>query len=200
MNTQPSIWSWAVGGVLLSGSLCVGIWGLSTTDVRADRDKHERHEYRDEDHEYARYPRQNRIDPIYVEECGSCHLAYPANMLAEDSWKAMMIGLENHFGESAELDPETQAQIQTYLVDHAADKGGYQSKRYLSSRSQATPVLRITELPYFIREHDEIPLRLVKNSDEIGSLSRCDACHQNAQQGYFDEYNVVIPGFGRWDD
>ncbi len=54
--------------------------------------------------------------------------------------------------------------------------------------------------PYFRREHDEIPPRLVRNNEEVGSFSNCQACHRNAETGIYNEHQVVIPGVGRWDD
>ena len=60
--------------------------------------------------------------------------------------------------------------------------------------------LRFTETRYFPRKHDEIPRRLVVNSPDIGSFSRCEACHTGAERGNYDEHQVRIPGRGRWDD
>jgi hypothetical protein len=70
----------------------------------------------------------------------------------------------------------------------------------MRSLSASDTPLRITELPYFRHEHDEIPKRLVKDNPEVGGFSQCDSCHQDAKQGYFSENRVTIPGYGRWDD
>ena len=32
----------------------------------------------------------------YKEECGSCHIAYPAQLMARDSWRALMGALDKH--------------------------------------------------------------------------------------------------------
>jgi len=40
----------------------------------------------------------------------------------------------------------------------------------------------------------------VKDNPEVGSFSRCDACHTGAAKGSYDEHGVRIPGFGRWED
>ena len=43
-------------------------------------------------------------NPVYKEECGSCHMAYPPGLLPARSWTKVMSGLDNHFGDNAELD------------------------------------------------------------------------------------------------
>ena len=107
-----------------------------------------------------------------------------------------MSGLEDHFGESAELDAQTRQGIEDYLV-RESQRASY--RKLFRNLGEATP-LRITELPYFVHEHDEIPARLVGGNDKVKSLSQCNACHRGAERGRFDEDDVVIPGFGRWDD
>lgn len=191
MKEQLSTWRWAVGAVLLSSAVGLGLWGLTTTDVRADRGEHD-----ETDGSY----RSIKPSPLYREECSSCHFAYPAGLLPASSWQAIMAGLEDHFGESAELDKDTLQQLNAYLLRNAADNGDYQNRRYLGLSSPSKPVLRITELPYFIKEHDEVPSQWVEGNDKVGSFSQCDSCHQTAAQGDFDEDAVVIPGYGRWDD
>lgn len=135
-------------------------------------------------------------NPVYLEECGSCHMAYPPQLLPSESWHKMMQGLEDHFGENAELDSATSQAIENYLTQ-ASGSGSY--KKMLRNLGNKSP-LRITELPYFIHEHDEIPSRFIRGNDKISSLSQCNACHQKAERGQFDEDDVTIPGFGRWDD
>jgi len=135
--------------------------------------------------------------PAYIEECGGCHMAYPANLLPGRSWKKMMSDLENHFGDNAELDEETQQIISHYLINNSADT--HKGKLTRSIKTADTP-LRISELSYFKHEHDEIPQRMVKDNPDVKSFSQCNTCHAKAEQGSFDEDNVRIPGYGKWDD
>jgi hypothetical protein len=45
------------------------------------------------------------VPVLYRNECGSCHVLYPPNLLSDTSgWKEIMDGLHNHFGENAELE------------------------------------------------------------------------------------------------
>lgn len=138
---------------------------------------------------------------LYTQECGACHFAYQPGLLPARSWKKLMSGLEDHFGENAELGAEEVRQLTAYLVEKAADKSDRRHSLRMSRSipSGATP-LRITGVPYFKREHDEIPARHVSGNPKVGSLSNCDACHSRVKQGSFEEAEIKIPGYGRWED
>ena len=137
-------------------------------------------------------------NPLYKTECGSCHMAYPPGLLPARSWQALMNRLEDHFGDNAELDTKTRDAIRDYLTDNSADKSDYRRSRRFAAET-GTP-LRITETSYFKHEHDEVPPRMVQDNKEVRSFSNCNACHRKAEQGSFSERDIVIPGFGRWDD
>ncbi len=62
-------------------------------------------------------------DDVYMEECGACHLAYAPDLLPVESWRRMLTGLEDHFGESAEVDSETLTQLSGYLDEHGLSRG-----------------------------------------------------------------------------
>lgn len=138
---------------------------------------------------------------LYVKECGSCHMAYPPGLLPARSWKKLMQGLGNHFGDVAELDSNTLAALTRYLVDNSADGSPYRrSRRIMRSIDAGATPLRITEVPYIRYVHHEIPNRLVSDNAKVGSLNNCAACHQRVAQGSFSEREIRIPGYGRWDD
>jgi len=188
----------AAGYALLASILIISFYGLgqSLASSKFETDDHDLdHEYREEDDD-----NDGRVampmKQAYVEECGSCHMAYPAMLLPQQSWRKIMTGLEDHFGDNAEIDATTRGEIEDYLV-HESARLTY--RKMFRNLGDATP-LRITELPYFVHEHDEIPARFVASNDRVKSLSQCNACHRDAERGRFDEDDVVIPGFGRWDD
>ena len=188
----------AAGTAVLAAVLIVSFYGLgqSLASGGYDSDDHDLdHEYHEE---YGDNYRQGTItqNATYAEECGSCHMAYPAMLLPQQSWRNIMAGLEDHFGENAELDDATRGEIEDYLV---LESGRESYKKLFRNLGNATP-LRITELPYFVHEHDEIPARFITGNEQVKSLSQCNACHRDAERGRFDEDDVVIPGFGRWDD
>lgn len=183
-----------------------GIVGLVLTAslVIADDDKYERNE-EGEGFFSQFFAKKLDVAPVknamYKEECGSCHFTYQPGLLPARSWQKMMGDLENHFDENAELDKETQVILTKYLVGNAADDADYKrSKRIMNSLSKNDTPLRITETPYFIRKHDEIPKRLVQDNPKLGSFSKCAVCHVNAEKGSYEEDEVRIPGVGKWDD
>jgi hypothetical protein len=195
MNQKSTM---AAGYALMAGILVFSLYGLGQSFASAgfesaDHDlDHEAHE------EYGHNDRRVVAagSPVYTEECGSCHMAYPAMLLPGKSWQKIMAGLEDHFGENAELDMATQQEIEAYLVETSA-RVSYQ--KLFRNLGDSTP-LRITELPYFVHEHDEIPRRFIEDNDQVQSLSQCNACHRDAERGLFDEDDVYIAGVGRWDD
>lgn len=136
------------------------------------------------------------MDPEYVDECGSCHMAYPPQLLPSASWERILRGLDRHFGENAEVDAATRKTLQTYLVQASSSGSIY----HLFDNSGKQVPSRITELPSFIGRHAAIPARLIQQNHEVGSLSHCNACHQDAERGRFDEDDVRIPGAGSWFD
>lgn len=139
---------------------------------------------------------------LFINECSSCHMAYQAPFLPKRSWNKMMDNLENHFNTDASLAKEDNKKVRDYLVNNASDS---QNKFYgeiaefaHSIPSSQTP-LAITEIPKFKREHREVPKRLILQK-EVKSLSNCTACHSDANKGWYNERNIKIPNYGRWDD
>ena len=93
--------------------------------------------------------------------------------------------LENHFGDDASVDADTIAAITRYLVEHAGDVGRQPGKLLRGLRPGDAP-LRITELPKWVHEHDEVP-RSEWTRKDVGSKANCTACHIDAAKGYFKD-------------
>jgi len=160
----------------------------------------------DDDEAWNKYSRHSTgvamvSSPVYKDECSSCHMAYPPGLLPEKSWRKVMSGLEDHFGDNAELDAKTHKEISDYLTANSAEKSDYRrSRRFASSNGSGNVITRISKTPYFKHEHDEIPSRLVTGNKDVNSFSNCDACHRKADQASFRERDISIPGYGQWDD
>lgn len=140
-------------------------------------------------------------NPQYLEECGSCHFPYQPGLLPARSWKKVMAGLENHFEESAELPAEDIKSLTDYLVKNAADHANYKrSKKIMKSLRANDAPLRVSKTPYFVKKHNELSRKMVQDNPKVGSLSNCGACHTKAETGSFSESQILIPGFGAWED
>ena len=112
-----------------------------------------------------------------------------------------MHNLEDHFGENAELEKEDLIAIQNFLLNNAAGRVNYGLPNKIMSAQGDRPLpLRITEMRYFVYEHNELRKNMVQDNPKVKSFSNCDSCHQNAKRGLYDDDDVHIPGFGRWDD
>ena len=148
---------------------------------------------------YARPGVAPVTDRLYREECGSCHMVYPPGLLPAPSWERIMLTLEDHFGENAELDTVNRDAILGYLLSRSAGRVNYRLSNRLMRGVRGIP-LRITELPYFRHEHREIPPRMVVNNPRVRSFSNCNACHRYAERGSFNEHEIRIPGYGRYED
>jgi len=125
-------------------------------------------------------------DAIVIEECGACHMTFQPEMLPQRSWNAIMIDLENHFGEDASLSTQKNQYITAYLVANAADQQ-WSGSKLLRGLSKSTTPLRISELPYWIKEHREEVSNREWNNPKVGSKANCLACHQQADRGYYDD-------------
>ncbi|AJQ93806.1 diheme cytochrome c [Gynuella sunshinyii] len=199
MNTEMNKWQWFVGVLIMGLILTVSLSSMALASGPLSGLFGEHEDDDDDDGRVLALNDRSLVTPntTYSEECGACHMAYPAKLLPMTSWTKIMNGLDNHFGENAELDDATRQTILSYLEQESNRKG--RIGRILS-KLPADPPLRITELPFHKRKHHEIPRKMVQDNPKVGSLSNCNACHDKAEQGIFDEDTVDIPGFGHWDD
>lgn len=139
-------------------------------------------------------------DPLYIEECGACHLAYAPDLLPVASWRKIMASLEDHFGDNAELDEETAAHIGAYLEANGLSRSRPSRMSRLLRGLPDDPPLRITELPAFESMHYMIPRELEVAELAEGFLSPCADCHKEAALGIYDAERLH-PGYGPgvWD-
>jgi mono/diheme cytochrome c family protein len=121
--------------------------------------------------------------PLYQQECGACHLAFPAGMLPATSWQRLMGKLTTHFGVDASLDAAALAELTPWLATHAGT---------VRRITENPPEDRISRSPWFVRKHHDVGADTWKRAS-IRSASNCAACHRGAETGDFDEDKVRIP-------
>ena len=126
-------------------------------------------------------------NPAFEEECASCHMAFPPQMLHADSWRAMMGDLSHHFGSDASLDEKRRIAITDFLVANANGR-----KTGTTRDAAGKPLLRITETARFAKKHREIAAATIQRAS-IKSPANCTACHRQAATGDYSERSINIP-------
>lgn len=120
--------------------------------------------------------------PKWKEECGSCHIAYPPQLLTGENWKRLMTGLDKHFGTNATMDSRDSAEILDFLQRYAG-----------SGNRHSASSLRISDTQWFTREHREVS-NSAWSTPAIKSRSNCAACHVSAERGDWSERGIRMPG------
>lgn len=189
--------------LLVAGVLSLGAIGSALADEDEEGEEEEgmeRHGLMGE----SRQPIVPVTNATYNKECGSCHMAYQPGLLPPRAWAQIMTpaALKDHYGDDASLPDDLRQEIDSVLGVDSANLAlqGDTLGQTATGGVSAGALPRISTTSYFKREHDEIPLRLVKGNPEVGSFSKCNACHRRAPEGDYNERNIDIPGHGRWRD
>ena len=132
-------------------------------------------------------------DPIWREECGSCHLAFHPNLLPQRSWQRLMTEQDTHFGTDLALAPATANTVLAFLVANAAEHSRTEAAYKINASVPAgsTP-LRITATPYWITKHASIDAAVWARPSVKGKAN-CAACHVDAEAGTFEDSAMRIP-------
>jgi hypothetical protein len=151
----------------------------------------------------------DRFPPIANEavrsECGGCHIAYQPEMLPQRSWRRLMDGITDHFGEELGLDKETARQVLRYLLDNAADRSETKgARKFLRGLRSGDNLIRITDTPRWREKHHELP-ESVWSDPRIAFKGACEVCHTEAERGlYDDDESLRVPGpnetWRRWEE
>jgi len=188
-------WKWR----MLMGAVLVSASTLAATLAWSEGAEEEHREHASEATQSQALMHASGAMKDYKHECSACHMLYPASLLPARSWKHVMSQLDHHFGENAELSPDSRMEITKYLMKHAGDQGrNYFGRRINRSIPKNSAPMRITETGYFLRTHREVPSRDVGPNPKVRSFSNCIACHHGAERDSFDEDEVVIPGVRRF--
>ncbi len=129
-------------------------------------------------------------DPMFAEQCGACHLAFPPSLAQAATWNAILADLAHHFGADATLSAEQVAHIRAWLDANAAEHWDTRPSHLL--RRPAAASLRITDTPGWRRTHQHIP-DVVFTTKPVYRRSDCEACHADAATGRFAPQRVAIP-------
>jgi len=135
------------------------------------------------DHAYGPFPAN------YVSECGSCHVAFPPQLLTAPDWQAMMNVLDKHYGVDASLEAKPRAAIADFLQKNASRRQKHDGH---ASTVQAP---RLTQTAWFRKEHGNLPATATTT---LPAAAQCESCHTAAERGDYNESSLKRPaGFSR---
>ncbi len=141
----------------------------------------------------TKQPMTLAIPPIYKKECGSCHMAFPPNILPAKSWQIMMGDLQDHFGDDASIEESARKEIEDFLVKNSAETSLEEASiKFLQSIGSDTPPLRVTEIRYWREKHGSIR-KATYQRESIRSKINCVACHKWAAYGSFEDSDIKVP-------
>lgn len=137
--------------------------------------------------------------PAFQDECGSCHVAFPPQLMMADDWRRVMRSLDKHYGGDASLDEKTRQILEDFHVRNA----GKASKIGAGRTAQAGEPPRLTQTDWFLREHREVQ-RADWTHAKVKTPANCAACHTKAAEGSYREREIVMPvgknAGRRWED
>ncbi|WP_322744387.1 cytochrome C [Coleofasciculus sp. LEGE 07092] len=102
---------------------------------------------------------------LYLENCGSCHVALPPEVMPTDTWRTLLLEPEQHYGQQLK-------QISRPFIFIVWDYLRAFSRPLV--QEEQTP-FRLTQSPYFKALHPRVELPRTVNA------TSCVSCHQNAR-------------------
>ncbi|HKM61312.1 MAG TPA: cytochrome b/b6 domain-containing protein [Acidisphaera sp.] len=131
------------------------------------------------------------VDPVYAEQCGGCHLAFPPSLAPAATWNTVLDHMDSHFGENPGLPPDMIAHFRAYLDANDASHWDTLPAHVLRIPAPGGS-LRITDTPGWKRIHRAIPSATF-TSPPVYHRSHCEACHGDAATGRFAPQLIAVP-------
>ncbi|MDP1957112.1 MAG: cytochrome C, partial [Rhodocyclaceae bacterium] len=89
--------------------------------------------------------------PTFQAECGSCHVAFPPQLLVAEDWRRVMRSLDKHYGDNASLDEKTRQTLEDFHVRNAGGR-----KVGAGRTAPAGELPRLTQTDWFLHEHRKV--------------------------------------------
>ena len=122
---------------------------------------------------------------VYTQECASCHVAYPPELMTKKGWATITSTLDKHFGTDASVDAKTRDALDGLLASRAATR---------ERNAPSEPSARLTRTAWFASEHGSMPPAKT-------SFANCAACHTQAEKNDYSERQIKLPaGYNRKGD
>ncbi len=130
-------------------------------------------------------------DPLVAEECSACHMLYHPSLLPAKDWEHITATLADHYGEDASLDDESTAKIRDWLMANAAETADTRAANVFQL-NPAGGIKSLTDTAFWRARHRGLSDAIFK-SKAVRARSNCVACHEDAESGWFNPFQVEIP-------
>ena len=155
--------------LLLVWSICLG-WGLSLIGGATVKPAIVTQATPAESSTVEELPARYKLGKeLYVENCGSCHIALPAEILPTETWRRLLLEPEQHYGQQLKpLIGPTLLVMWEYLRTFSRSQAEKEQLPY-----------RISESRFFKALHPR-----VKFTEKV-SLGSCVSCHPGVAQSNY---------------
>lgn len=97
--------------------------------------------------------------------------------------------LENHFGDDASLDVETNNEILAFLVKNSAETSTMEASWNFLNSINNKDIIALSDTEFWKKRHKDIPKEVFENS-KIKSKANCKACHTDIEKGLVEDENI----------
>ena len=130
-------------------------------------------------------------NPLVAEECSACHMLYHPSLLPAKDWERITATLEDHYGEDASLDDESTAKIRDWLMANAAETADTRAANVFQL-NPAGGIKSLTDTAFWRARHRGLSDATFDNK-AVRARSNCVACHEDAESGWFNPFEIEIP-------
>ena len=100
-----------------------------------------------------------------------------------------MADLENHFGDDASLDVQTNKNILDFLIKNSAENSSYKASWNFLNSINNKDIIAISKTNFWKERHKEIPKNVFENK-LVKSEANCKACHSDIEKGLVEDENI----------
>ncbi len=109
--------------------------------------------------------------------------------MPKKSWELIMSDLENHFGDDASLDLETNKNILAFLVQNSAETSTTEASFKFLQSIKNQDIIALSKTTFWEKTHKDIPKEIFDN-EKIKSKANCKACHSDIEKGLIEDENI----------
>jgi hypothetical protein len=100
-----------------------------------------------------------------------------------------MNDLENHFGDDASIDEESNKNILAFLLKNSAETSTLEASWNFLNSIEDKDIIALSQTAFWKKTHEDIP-KEIYNNKKIKSKANCKACHSDIEKGLIEDENI----------